>query len=67
MVEGSGVVVVVVVVIVVVDNVVVDGVLVKNEKSNIYVNFVYINRILNFLEGYINVILYFLIKKMVFS
>lgn len=54
MVEGSGV--VVVVVVVVVDNVVVDGVLVKNEKSNIYVNFVYINRILNFLEGYINVI-----------
>lgn len=65
MVEGSGV--VVVVVVVVVDNVVVDGVLVKNEKSNIYVSFVYINRILNFLDGYINVILYFLIKKMVFS
>lgn len=54
MVEGSGV--VVVVVVVVVDNVVVDGALVKNEKSNIHVNFVYINRILNFSEGYINVI-----------
>lgn len=61
-VEGSGVVVVEVVVIVVVD-----GALVKNEKSNIHVNFVYINRILNFSEGYINVILYLLTKKMVFS
>lgn len=64
-VEGSGV--VVVVVVVVVDNVVVDGALVKNEKSNIHVNFVYINRILNFSDGYINVILYLLTKKMVFS